>query len=249
MPVYVDIDLDYLVKPIKKESVNNVRLYKNEECSIDDINTFIDKLKDRGLVETSDKKFFLNHRKSYTYWWIKKSKNNTLIHIDAHSDMYRNKNRNLTLLRDTDMGCDDYIWYAIRDSFVSEVYWVIPDNSYNLCSEEFINRTLPRDMLVTYEYAGGMLHAVLRVITREGERDIKYIITHLDNLPSFDNVEMLTVATSPEFVPEAADNGFSLALEKLGASEVERARIMKMHSDMPEGAPSRDPFIPDNNAS
>lgn len=234
MSIYVDIDLDYLVKPIKKESINNIRLYRDEECTLDSVENFLEKLKARGLLETREKKFFLSHRKSYTYWWIKKSRNNTLIHIDAHSDMYRNKNRDLTLLRDTDMGCDDYIWYAIRDSFVDRVYWVIPENSYDIYSQEFIERTLPKSMLLGYRHEDNMLKAVLSVNTRDGEKEIEYNITHLEDLSSFNDIEMLTLATSPEFVPLSADFEFERAMRLIGAGEDEVKKIMKSHRDMPK---------------
>ncbi|EYE89158.1 hypothetical protein Q428_04265 [Fervidicella metallireducens AeB] len=233
MAVYLDIDLDFLVKPIRKESINNVRMYKYEECSVDNVDEFIELLKSKGLLNSKDKKFFTNHKKSYTYWWIKRLMDNTLIHIDAHSDLYRNKNRNLTLLRDTDMGCDDYIWFAIRDGFISKIIWVIPDGLYDLSEADLAKKFIPEDMILDYRYEENQLKIKFEVDTRIGNRVIEYCICNLLHLPAFENIEMMTVATSPEFTSESCDKEMMRALTFLGASEDEITRIMKLHKEMP----------------
>lgn len=236
MGVYVDIDLDYLVKPVIKKSINNKRLYKYNSCSIEDVDKFVNDIKKRGLLNANEKKFFTSHRKSYTYWWIKKRLDMTVIHIDAHSDLYRNKQKNLNYLSDTDMGCDDYLWYAIRDGFISELYWVIPDGLYNLSDSEIPKKFLPENMLTYYGYENGTLNIKFDVITRLGEKTIEYHITTLNKLVHFNDIEMITVATSPEFVPESCDKHFFKALSLLGADENEIERIKVMHSEMEEHA-------------
>lgn len=229
MGIYVDIDLDFLVKPIKQEGTNNIRKYKGEDCSVSDVENFISKLENLGLLKARQKKFFTNHKKSYTYWWINKSQNNTLIHIDAHSDLYRNKQKDLTLLRDTDMNCDDYIWYAIRDGFIDKIYWVIPGDSYDLSDENILKKFVPSDILVEMNKKENQADFLMEVITRQGIKKIEYSILHLDSLPRFENIDLLTVATSPEFYSEKADEHIFKALRHLGASEDEIKRIMQFH--------------------
>lgn len=234
MGVYVDIDLDFLVSPVRQKSINNFRIYKYDLCSLIDSNNFVSKLSNKGLLNTKEKKFFTNHRKSYTYWWIKKKRDMTLIHIDAHSDLYRNKNRNLTTLRDTDMGCDDYIWYAIRDGYISRLFWVIPDNLYDLSNATIAEKFISKDMLKEYKFEDNILKIKFQVITRFGRKDLDYWILGIDDLPPIDCCDMLTLATSPEFIPQSADEGIKNTLELLGASEEDVTRIMKIHTEMPE---------------
>lgn len=233
MNIYVDIDLDYLVKPVQQKSINNLRLYKNNICQISEADVFINKLKSKGLLNVRERKFFTNHKKSYTYWWIKKMYNMTLIHVDAHSDLYRNRNRELTLLNDMDMGCDDYIWYGIRDGFISKIFWVIPEGLYDLGNIELSRQFIAEDMIIQSSCEKDAMKIKFSVNTRIGEREIDYIICTIDKLPEIDSAALLTVATSPEFVPEAADCVFEKVLHELGAGDEEIERIMKMHQEMP----------------
>lgn len=233
MNVYVDIDLDYLVKPIQQKSINNIRTYKNNDCQISDTEVFIEQLKNKGLMNVKEKKFFTNHKKSYTYWWIRKMYDMTLIHIDAHSDLYRNRTRDLMTLCDTDMGCDDYIWYALRDGFISKIYWVIPDGLYDLSNIELSRQFISESMILNCSCEDRAMKIRFSVNTRIGEREIDYTICTIDKLPYIESAEMLTVATSPEFVPETADSVFEKVLFELGAKDEEIKRIIDMHRSMP----------------
>lgn len=232
MGVYVDIDLDFLVKPIKQEGINNIRKYKGEECFISNVEEFISRLNTLGLLRAKQKKFFTNHKKSYTYWWINRSLNNTVIHIDAHSDLYRNKQADLTLLRDTDMNCDDYMWYALRDGFIDKIYWVIPDDSYDLNDENILKKFVPADIIANINKKQDQIDYLIEVNTRQGIKKIEYSILKFDSLSSFNNIDLLTVATSPEFYSERADEHIFKALELLGASEDEIMRIKNFHKEI-----------------
>jgi hypothetical protein len=224
------------VKPVIKESINNKRLYKYNSFSMENVDKFIEDLNAIGLLITKEKKFFTSHRKSYTYWWIKKCMDMTVVHIDAHSDLYRNRQKDLNRLSDTDMGCDDYLWYAIRDGFISKLYWVVPKGLYDLEDISIAKKFLPESMISDCSISNGMLNINFNVITGHGEKNIDYHITSMDRLPCFQNIEMLTVATSPEFVPEACDIHFFRALSLIGASESQIERIRLMHSEMEEYA-------------
>lgn len=232
MNAYLDIDLDYFVKPVKKEGINNVRLYKDEYGEVSGVENTIKILEKKGLLNPYEKKFFTNHRKSYTYWWIKKLENITLIHIDAHSDMYRNKSMDLNFLRDTDMNCDDYIWYAIRDGFISSIYWIPPNGLYDLSQEKIAEKFIPKEILKDYYYEDEILNILLKVNTRKGMKIVDYKITTIDNLPKFDGCNLMTVATSPEFTPEITDKYIFDALKLLGAGDEDVKRIEKIHKDM-----------------
>lgn len=233
MSVYVDIDLDYLVKPVQQKSINNIRTYKNNDCRISDAEVFIELLKSKGLMNVKEKKFFTNHKKSYTYWWIRKMYDMTLIHIDAHSDLYRNRIKDLTTLCDTDMGCDDYIWYALRDGYISKIFWVIPDGLYDLSNIELSTQFISKNMILNCSCEDRAMKIRFLVKTRIGEREIDYTICTIDKLPHIESAEMLTVATSPEFVPEAADFVFEKVLFELGAKDEEIRRIIGIHKSMP----------------
>lgn len=233
MNVYVDIDLDYLVKPVQKKSINNIRILKNCQCEISDTDVFVNQLKSKGLLNAREKKFFTNHKKSYTYWWVKRMYNMTLIHIDAHSDLYRNRSRDLTFLGDMDMACDDYIWYGIRDGFISRIFWVIPEGLYDLSNRELSRQFISESMINHVNCGDGIMEISFSVNTRIGEREILYSICTIDKLPEIEAAELLTVATSPEFVPEAADCVFEKVLHELGAKDEEIERIMKLHREMP----------------
>lgn len=159
--------------------------------------------------------------------------NMTLIHIDAHSDLYRNRNSNLTVLNDMDMGCDDYIWYGIRDGFISEIFWVVPEGLYDLGSIELAKQFISENMIIDCSCEDGVIKIKFSAHTRVGEREINYTICSIDKLPKIEGVEMLTVATSPEFVPESADSVFEKVLHELGAAREEIKRILDVHVNMP----------------
>lgn len=61
MGVYVDIDLDYLVKPVNKTGTNNVRAYRGDSCEVEGVHNFVQSLLSKGLFNCTDKKFFTNH--------------------------------------------------------------------------------------------------------------------------------------------------------------------------------------------
>ena len=63
-----------------------------------------------------------NHDGAYHVWRNAGIKNQVLVHIDAHHDMWWiDDNRNLTIA--------NFICPALKENIVSEVYWVVPDRS------------------------------------------------------------------------------------------------------------------------
>lgn len=235
MGIYLDIDLDYIVKPVEIKSINGIRSYAGNDCSVGGFEILMERLKSLGLDKALDKKFFTSHRKSYTYWWIKKRMDMTLIHIDAHSDLYRNRSYDITGLKDTDMGCDDYIWYALRDGFISRLYWIVPEGLLDFKNKELHRKFISDEMLIDFKNYDDKLEMTFKVLTRIGEKKIPYTICTADKLCIREKPELMTVATSPEFVPLKADESIFSALKELGASYSDVERITKMHTEMPRG--------------
>lgn len=129
MSILLDFDMDFFVRPIYKESRDNHRDYLNEPCQLMPMKTFFQTLANKNLCwKESDVKIFTSHKKSYTFWWTRKYKNCTLIHIDAHSDFYRPKGRDLMAMGNHEITCYNYIWYAVRDGYVKKIYWVLPED-------------------------------------------------------------------------------------------------------------------------
>jgi|GEM_PF-1391977 len=233
--IYLDIDMDFFVEPIEKESVDNVRLYHDRPCTTFPIAPFVDKLHRKGMFwERGKISCFTNHKTSYTHWWIMKKQNNTLIHIDAHSDLYRNSNRDLRLLHNGDIGCYNYIWYGIRDCFIEEVYWVIPDSMKTILDLEKADTIINSSLIIEKTLDAEGLHILMECIVITGEvKQIPVHISTVEQLPEFEgSCDKVTIATSPEFVPAASDVLVFELMEAFGASRDMAQNIYKQHKDM-----------------
>ena len=233
--IYLDIDMDFFTEPIYKASVDNIRLYHDKEGSCMSVAPLVDKLKQKGLSwEGSKISCFTNHKVSYTHWWIAKRSNNLLIHIDAHSDLYRNRNKDLGQLHNGDLGCYNYIWYAIRDGYVDEVYWVIPDSMKELLIEEKATEIISNDLIKKVWKNEEGLHIQMECIVITGEpKHIPVHICTMEQLPQFDAFcTKVTIATSPEFMSAACDELIFELLESFEAPKELAHNIYKQHKDM-----------------
>jgi hypothetical protein len=233
--IYLDIDMDFFIEPIVKESVDNIRLYHDREGTFFPISFVVDKLKVRGISwEESKISCFTNHKTSYTHWWISKKQGNLLIHIDAHSDLYRNSSKDLRLLHNGHIGCYNYIWYGIRDGFIGEVYWVIPESLGEMLSVRYADSIINRNLIINKIADEKGLHILVECIVATGE--IKRITIHvctIEQLPSFNKVcDKVTIATSPEFIPANCDELVFELLKCFGAREEIAQNIYKQHKDM-----------------
>ncbi|OGO78568.1 MAG: hypothetical protein A2Y23_13350 [Clostridiales bacterium GWB2_37_7] len=233
--IYLDIDMDFFVAPIEKESVDNIRLYHDGECNTFPIAPMVDKLYNKGIRWDRNKiSVFTNHKTSYTHWWIKKKQNNILVHIDAHSDLYRNSNKDLRLLHNGEIGCYNYIWYGIRDCYIGEVYWVIPDSMIGLLDVEKAGSIINSSLIVEITLDVHGLHILMECIVITGEvRQIPIHVCTLDQLPYFEeNCDKVTIATSPEFVPSACDEVVFELIECFGATKELAQNIYNQHKTM-----------------
>lgn len=249
MGIYLDFDMDYFVRPIVLEAKDNHRSAKlmgsSKKIKLQNPETLIKTLKEKNLNwDEQDVHVFTNHKKSYTYWWMLKSKGNKLIHIDAHSDLYRSKGFDLNKMGNGDIACYNYIWYAIRDGYINEMYWVIPDNhdiavklnsfrkiqvgshDYNTKIEELKRLSIDEKMIKSFEVIGNVIKI---------ESLIHIYICTAENLPIFnEKVKKVTVATSPEFIPEEADVLIEPFFKLLKVSEEATNNILKQHREMPK---------------
>lgn len=230
--IYLDIDMDYFVEPIELVSVDNVRVYWDKPCTLLPVGPLFQQLEESGLRwDRGNVHYFTNHKKSYTYWWMSKNKNNTVIHIDAHSDLYRNSNKDLRLLPNGELRCYNYLWYAIRDGYVDEIYWVLPTSLKHLMNEEsaglIVNKALIRECSRD-EYG---LHINFDCIDISGtEKSIRLHVCELAMLPKFNRTcDKVTIATSPEFIPERADCLIGELFKGFGADESAIGNINRQH--------------------
>lgn len=232
--LYLDFDLDYFVKPVFKSSTNGIRLYKNENCEIGDVICFFEKLL-KKIEIPSEKHIFTNHKKSFIYWWMKRFTDCTVIHIDAHSDLYRNKHADLRTLSDVEMNCDDYLWYAMRDDFVSDIYWVCPDDSPYIGNLTLSQNMICPSMIKKIEKSNNAINIDFEVINRVGiKKDKRLFVLGIDSLPVFkDPVSMLTFSTSPEFIPGFADRLIDEVDSILHFNRDNIEYVKRMHEIMP----------------
>lgn len=232
---YLDIDMDYFVEPVQKAAVDNIRVFKDEECTTLSVAPVVEGLLKSGLSwDKKDIHCFTNHKKSYTYWWMDKQEGYTVIHLDAHSDLYRNAERDLRLLPNSGIGCYNYLWYALRDGYIDEIYWVIPETMKHIisdgCADDIINKSM-----ITNSWADetGLHISFCYIDIRGMEKEGMLHVCTVENLPHFDaRCKKVTIATSPEFIPEKADELVFELFECFGADDTMKHNIYSQHKDM-----------------
>lgn len=232
---YLDIDMDYFVQPIQRSAVDNIRIFKADACETLPVSPVADRLARSGLSwDKKDVHCFTNHKKSYTYWWMDKQEGYTVIHIDAHSDLYRNGEKDLRLLPNSELGCYNYLWYAIRDGYIDEIYWVVPEAIEDIIDSGRAGEIINASLITGIREDEAGLHINFCCIDIRGlEKEIQLHVCLAENLPSFDaKCKRVTIATSPEFIPERADELVFELLECFGAGDDLKHNIYKQHKDM-----------------
>ena len=137
-----------------------------------------------------------NHDRSYLLWHDAAFKNRILVHIDAHHDMWWiDDNRSLTIA--------NFISVALRERIVREVYWVVPDGTWE--------NSAGRKAL------GGHLKAILTSYPR-GSADTRWeyhrvrtsvlgcplVVCSLDTLPAFSEDVLLDIDTDYLAIPRVS---------------------------------------------
>ena len=240
--IYLDIDMDYFVSPIEKTSIDNLRPYAAGQCSVLPIKPVFDRLSDLNLKWDIKKVHgFTNHMKSYTYWWMHKQMGCSVIHIDAHSDLYRNSQVDLRQLPNGKLACYNYLWYGLRDGYIDEVFWVIPDELESLLSESRAGEIINKALIEKCDLEEGVLNIIFKCVDISGvQKSIRLCVCTLDRLPPFDeakycrSIERVTIATSPEFIPEQADELIYDLLGGFGLDKELCDNVYRQHKKMLE---------------
>jgi tetratricopeptide (TPR) repeat protein len=78
------------------------------------------KLHESSLIETA---LIENHDEAYYLWHEKQYRGCTLVHVDAHHDMW--------YIADGDpITIGDYVCPALKEKIITRIYWVVPDESF-----------------------------------------------------------------------------------------------------------------------
>ncbi|CCO09296.1 hypothetical protein [Desulforamulus hydrothermalis] len=231
MGLYLDIDLDYFVSPIIKESVSNHRPAATN-FEIKEPDTLFNILKQKEIFLGNKRYLFTNHMQSHLRWWMHGRLQNTVIHIDAHSDLYGHRSPSLANLKM--LGCQNYLWHAIREGLVAEIYWVFPDGALDLKKPGLLLSMFAPSQLGEFFLQDNVLHAELLCELPGGRpHKVNYHLLQADSLPVFrTTAEIITVATSPDFIPRQADRLISSVGQLLGIDEKVIDNILKQHAGM-----------------
>ena len=134
-----------------------------------------------------------NHDQAYYVWRNSGVKNQVLVHIDAHHDMWWiDDNSSITIA--------NFICPALKEDIVAEVYWVVPDATWRSARSRRAVRQHLRKILKKYptktpcvETAAGRISASVlgKPLT----------VCSLDMLPVFDQSVLLDIDTDYLVIP------------------------------------------------
>jgi len=117
---------------------------------------------------------------------MKRIENCTVIHVDAHSDLYLYKQKDLRLLNDIEMSCGDYLWYAIRDNFVNEIYWVCPANLIDFNCKKSVEKIIGSNITRSIDVSNNILDIDFKkhkqVFTGFTAQIIQHEVDHCDGI-------------------------------------------------------------------
>jgi tetratricopeptide (TPR) repeat protein len=137
-----------------------------------------------------------NHDGSYGLWRDAAFKNRILVHIDAHHDMWWfDDNHTLTIA--------NFVCLALRERIVREVYWVVPDGSWeHPAGLKAIGNHLKK-ILRTYPGTPADTQWEPRRV-RTSVLGCPLVICSLDTLPSFSEDVLLDIDTDYLAIPRVS---------------------------------------------
>ncbi|MFZ0680866.1 tetratricopeptide repeat protein [Candidatus Binatus sp.] len=137
-----------------------------------------------------------NHDRSYFLWRDAAFKNRILVHIDAHHDMWWiDDNRSLTIA--------NFICAALRERIVREVYWVVPDGTWEHPAGRNALSNHLKELLKTYRGdPAGTKWEHHRV--RTSVMGCPLVICSLDTLPAFPEDVLLDIDTDYLTIPRVS---------------------------------------------
>ncbi len=136
-----------------------------------------------------------NHDAAYHCWREAGVKDRILVHLDAHHDMWWiDDNQAITIA--------NYICPALQEGLVREVYWVVPDASFQTrANRRAVAQNLKR---IVKKYPGG------RIVQRPGHATVMgtpLTICPLRDLPAFDEPVLLDIDVDYLILPRATYGG------------------------------------------
>ncbi len=232
MSLYLDIDLDYFVAPIIKQSIANHRPTAHQPVHIGEPQELFHLLQQKGITLGDRRYLFINHMQSHLRWWLHGKKNNVVIHIDAHSDLYGHSHPDLSTL--PMLGCQNYLWHSIREGLVGEIYWVLPENAVDITDPAILYSMFTPAQVGKIQIRDHILHAELNcVLPGERPKVIPYHLLKAKNLPVFrEPAEIVTVASSPEFIPRQADPLINAVGKIVGLDDHLLIKVLRQHQEM-----------------
>lgn len=191
MSVCLDIDADFIFRP---RTTGNPTVRQDPWISPED---FVHALRSSGLEwENCRVTVFADHEQAYSVWKDQGIRQATLVHVDAHSDFY-----------DTFpwlVHCGNFLRKAAEEGFLKKIVWVVPPWLYE--SGEWRKWDLPH-----LRFRSTRINTPSRFLWSHLDRKAEIEVVPLDgfSMPR-SRVTLVTVATSPRFVPKQA---FSLVNE------------------------------------
>jgi len=211
MAVFLDIDADFMFKP---RTSGNSRIHQEMWVSPDD---FVTKLRAAGLRwEDGCVTLFTDHKEAYFVWREWRAHRDTLVHVDAHSDMYDTFSWCLH--------CGNYLKKAVEEGMFSKVIWVAPD--WLVRGGEWARWDIPFLTMSGARESG--YRPGVNIGDGAGTISIKHgkvkfsVLSMKDFRMPNTRVRLVTVATSPLFVPSRETGAIRQLVEVVccGASRV-----------------------------
>lgn len=232
MSLYLDIDLDYFTSPIIRESVTNHRPASDQATQMANPTELFDILRAKEIGLGPNRFIFTNHMQSHLRWWLAGKPANSVIHIDAHSDLYGHSHPDLSKLKM--LGCQNYLWHSIREGLIAEIYWVFPNNIVDTSNPDTVCKMFSPSQVENVSVEGNILHLDLVCLLPGGTRKtVAYHILKAEDLPIFkETAEIITIATSPEFIPPQYDKLIQIVGNTLEIPQDLIDNILTKHQEM-----------------
>jgi hypothetical protein len=137
-----------------------------------------------------------NHDGSYHLWREAAFKDRILVHVDAHHDMWWfDDTRSLTIA--------NFICQALRERIVREVYWVVPDNTWEHPAGRKALGNHVKELLRSYPGGPSDAHWENRRV-RTSVMSRPLVICTLDTLPTFAEDVLLDIDTDYLTIPRVS---------------------------------------------
>lgn len=232
MSLYLDIDLDYFISPLIREAVTNHRPVTNQDMQMAEPSHLFDILQAKEIGLGPNRFIFTNHMQSHLRWWLARKPANKVIHIDAHSDLYGHSHPDLSSLKM--LGCQNYLWHSIREGLIEEIYWVFPRDIIDTSNPNTAFKMFSPQQIENISVEGNILQLDLVCLTPAGTRKtVAYHILKAEDLPVFkETAEIITIATSPEFIPPQYDKLVQLVGNILELPQSLIDNILTKHQEM-----------------